>query len=250
MGAVVNGVLYHGSFRPYGATFLVFADYMRPAIRLAALAGLPAIWVFTHDSIFVGEDGPTHQPIEHVAALRLIPNLRVFRPADGVETAVAWGMAIEREDGPTAIVLKRQNLPALEREATGELCDPRRGAYLVAGDDTPHAVAIATGSEVALALAVRNALATEGKRLSVVSAPCLELFAQQDPSYRTRLLPRNRPIVSIEAGRSEPWRALTGPDGLNIGIDRFGASAPADVVADKLGLSAVKVANRIRHWLG
>ncbi len=249
MGAVLNGMLYHGAFRPYGATFLVFSDYMRPAIRLAALAHLPAIYVFTHDSVFVGEDGPTHEPIEHVAALRLIPNLHVFRPADGLETALAWGAALERTDGPTAIVLTRQSLPAIEREATGDLADPRRGAYRIAGDERPHAVAIATGSELHLAVAARRALAAEGKRLDVVSAPCLEIFARQDEAYRRRLLPPGLPAVSIEAGRTEPWRAWTGRGGLNLGIDRFGASAPAEVIAEKLGFMAESVTRRIRDWL-
>jgi transketolase len=249
MGAMLNGILYHGAFRPYGATFLVFSDYMRPAIRLAALSHLPAIYVFTHDSIFVGEDGPTHEPIEHVAALRLIPNLHVFRPADALETAVAWGAALARTDGPTALVLTRQNLPAIEREATGELADPRRGAYLIAGDARADAVAIATGSELQFAVAARRALAADGLKLNVVSAPCLEIFARQDESYRQRLLPPDLPVASIEAGRTDPWRAWTGPDGLNIGIDRYGASAPAEVIAEKLGFTTESVTRRVHDWL-
>jgi transketolase len=250
MGAVVNGMLYHGSFRPYGATFLVFADYMRPAIRLAALAKLPAIWIFTHDSIFVGEDGPTHQPVEQAASLRVIPNLHVFRPADGFETALAWGQALERNDGPTAILLTRQKLPAVEREATGDLADPKRGAYLVAGDDRPDAVVAATGSELQLAVAARKALAGAGKRVNVVSIPCVERFVAQGPDYRARLFPTGVPVATIEAGITDPWRGLTGPDGLNIGIDRFGASAPAEEVARHLGLGEDTVTARIRDWLG
>jgi transketolase len=249
MGAMLNGILYHGAFRPYGATFLVFSDYMRPAIRLAALSHLPAIYVFTHDSIFVGEDGPTHEPIEHVASLRLIPNLDVFRPADGVETALAWGLALERLDGPTVLVLSRQKLPAIERAVKGELGDPRRGAYLIAADDRPDAVAVATGSELHLAVAAREALAREGKKLNVVSAPCLELFDRQPASYRESLFPRDLPAVSIEAGRSGPWKELTGRDGLNVGIDRFGASAPAGIIAKELGLTAETVTRRILDWL-
>jgi transketolase len=250
MGALLNGMIYHGAFRPYGATFLVFSDYMRPPIRLAALSHLPAIYIFTHDSVFVGEDGPTHEPIEQAWALRAIPNLHVHRPADGLETAYAWGLAVERTSGPTALLLSRQKLPAIAREATGELADPRRGAYLVAGDDRPDAVVIATGSELHLAVAARETLAAEGRRLNVVSAPCLERFREQGTAYARRLLPGGVPIASIEAGRSDPWRELTGPGGLNIGIDRFGASAPADVIAEQLGLTAAAVTRRIREWLG
>ena len=249
MGAMLNGMLYHGSFRPYGATFLIFSDYMRPSVRLAALSHLPAIYVFTHDSIFVGEDGPTHEPIEHAFALRLIPNLHVFRPADGLETALAWGMALERTDGPTALLLTRQKLPAIVREATGELADPRRGAYLVAGEGRPHAVVAGTGSELQLAVAARKELAGEGKDLHVVSVPCLEIFREQDPAYREQLFPAGVPVATIEAGRTEPWRSLTGLDGLCIGIDRFGASAPAGVVAEKLGITRDHVTPRIREWL-
>jgi transketolase len=249
MGALLNGLAYHGAFRPYGSTFLVFSDYMRPAMRLAALSHLPVIYVFTHESVFLGEDGPTHQPVEHAFALRLIPNLDVFRPADGFETALAWGLALERADGPTAILLTRQSVPAIRRETTGDLAEPRRGAYLVAGDGRPDAVVAATGSELHLAVAAREALAAEGRRLNVVSIPCLERFARQDGAYRQRLFPRGVPVATIEAGRTEPWKALSGPDGLNIGIDRFGASAPAEVLAEKLGLTAERVTQRIREWL-
>jgi transketolase len=249
MGAMINGMLYHGAFRPYGATFLVFSDYMRPSIRLAALSHLPAIYVFTHDAIFVGEDGPTHEPIEHAFALRIIPNLHVFRPADGLETALAWGQALERQDGPSALLLTRQKVPAIEREAVGELADPRRGAYLVAGDERGEAVVGATGSELHLALAARRTLAGEGRRVNVVSVPCLEIFMKQDRSYRNRLFPPGKPAATIEAGRTDPWKMLTGPEGLNIGVDRFGASAPAGVLAEKLGLTAESVTSRLRKWL-
>jgi transketolase len=249
MGAIQNGILYHGAFRPYGATFLVFSDYMRPSIRLAALSHLGAIYVFTHDSIFVGEDGPTHEPIEHAAALRAIPNLHVHRPADGLETALAWGMALERTDGPTAILLTRQNVPAIRREATGPLADPRKGAYLVAGDGAPDAVVAATGSEVHLAVAAREALAREGRRLNVVSMPCLEVFAAQAAAHRDGLFPPGVPVATVEAGRTDPWRALAGPAGLCIGVDRFGASAPAGVLAEKFGLTPQGVTGRIREWL-
>ncbi|HKQ63254.1 MAG TPA: transketolase [Candidatus Polarisedimenticolaceae bacterium] len=250
MGAIVNGFGYHGTFRAYGATFLIFSDYMRPAIRLAALSHLPSIFVFTHDSVFLGEDGPTHEPIEHLWALRAIPHLRLFRPADGLETALAWGQALARADGPSAIVLTRQKLPAIRREATGELADPRRGGYLVAGDDRPQAIVAATGSELQLAVGARERLAQGGKRLNVVSIPCYEILVEQDSAYRERLFPAGVPIATIEAGRSDPWRQLSGPTGLNIGIDRFGASAPAEVIAEKLGFTVDAVTARLREWLG
>jgi len=250
MGAIVNGLLFHGSFRPYGATFLVFSDYMRAPIRVAALSGLPAIYVFTHDSIFVGEDGPTHQPIEHAAALRAIPNLHVFRPADGLETALAWGAALERTDGPTALLLTRQKVPALVREAEGDLADPGRGAYLIAGDERPDAVVAATGSEVHLAVEARRSLGGEGHRLNVVSVPCLEIFLAQDAGYRERLFPSGVPVATVEAGRTVSWGALAGSGGLTLGIDRFGASAPAGEVAEKLGMTADSVTRSLREWIG
>ena len=249
MGSIGNGLLYHGAFRPYLATFLVFSDYMRPSIRLAALSHLPAIYVFTHDSIFVGEDGPTHEPIEHAFALRLIPNLHVWRPADGFETALAWGLALERRDGPSALLLTRQDLPAIEREAKGELAEPRRGAYLIAGDDRPDAVLAATGSELHLAVAARQALAAEGRRLNVVSVPCLEIFLKEDRAVREALFPRGVRVATIEAGRTFPWTVLTGTDGLNLGIDHYGASAPAEVLAEKFGFTAEAVTTRVREWL-
>jgi len=249
MGAMLNGMAYHGGFRPYGSTFLVFADYMRPSIRVACLSRLPVVYVFTHDSIFVGEDGPTHEPIEHAACLRLIPGLDVFRPADGLETAVAWGQALERTDGPTALLLSRQRLPPVAREVAGPLGDPRRGAYLVAGAERPAAVLAGTGSELHLALAAREALAAAGRRLAVVSIPCLERFARQEPAYRAALFPAGVPVATIEAGSTAPWRALTGPSGLTIGIDRFGASAPAEELASRFGLTAQAVTERVGEWL-
>jgi len=250
MGAIANGMLYYGAFRPYTATFLVFSDYMRPAIRLAALANLPAIYIFTHDSIFVGEDGPTHEPIEHAMALRLIPNLHVHRPADGAETAVAWGQALERIDGPTALLLTRQKLPAIRREIDGQLGDLRCGGYLVAGDERADAVIAATGSEVHLALAAREALADKGKKINVVSIPCLERYYDQPVENRRRLFPAGVPTCTIEAGCTRPWRALAGPDGLTLGIDTFGASAPAGELAERFGFTAANVTARVSEWLG
>jgi transketolase len=249
MGAVVNGILYHGAFRPYGATFLVFSDYMRPVLRLAALSHLPAIHVFTHDSIFVGEDGPTHEPIEHVASLRLIPRLHVWRPADGLETALAWGMALERKDGPSVIILSRQKLPKIARRPGIGERDLRRGGYLVAGDGHPHAIVAATGSELHLAMGAREALAKRGMRLNVVSIPCVEIFHAQDRAFRDELFPTGVPVATVEAGRTEPWRALTGPSGLAIGIDDYGASAPAQVNAEKFGFTVDAVTAKIATWL-
>jgi len=250
MGAVINGFLYHGAFRPFGATFLVFSDYMRPAIRLAALSGLPAIYIFTHDSIFVGEDGPTHQPVEHAWALRTIPNLHVFRPADGYETALAWGLALERQDGPTALLLSRQGLPPIEREASGDLAEPRRGGYLVSGGARPDAIVAATGSELHLAVAARKALEAEGKKINVVSIPCLELLREQVPVYGQRLFPPDVPVAIIEAGSTHGWREVAGRDGLLLGIDHFGASAPGAVVGEKFGFTPEAVTTKIREWLG
>ena len=249
MGAVVNGMAYHGAFRPYGSTFLVFSDYMRGSIRLAALSKIPVIFVFSHDSIFVGEDGPTHEPIEQTASLRLIPGLNVWRPGDGVETALAWGMALERQDGPSALILTRQKLPPIERPGRIGERELRRGGYLVAGDDDPTAVVAATGSELHLAMGARAALAARDVKLNVVSIPCVEIFSTQDEKYRASLFPRGVPVATVEAGRTDPWRALAGADGLTIGIDRFGASAPGPVNGEKFGFTVEAVTSSIARWL-
>jgi transketolase len=249
MGAIVNGIAYHGAFRPFGSTFLVFSDYMRGAIRVAALSKLPVVFVFTHDSIFVGEDGPTHEPIEQVASLRLIPNLHVWRPADGVETALAWAMALERKDGPSVLVLCRQKLPPIERPLRIGERDLRRGGYLVAGDAAPDAVVAATGSELHLAIGAREALAQRGLKLNVVSIPCVELFHAQDAAYQRSLFPEGVPVATVEAGRTDPWQALTGASGLTIGIDRYGASAPGSVNAEKFGFTVPAVTEKIEAWL-
>jgi transketolase len=250
MGAIVNGIAYHGAFRPFGSTFLVFSDYMRGAIRVAALSKLPVVFVFTHDSIFVGEDGPTHEPIEQIASLRLIPNLDVWRPADAIETALAWGMALERKDGPSALVLCRQKLPPIERPLRIGERELRRGGYLVAGDQAPQAIVAATGSELHLAAGARETLAKRGVKVNVVSIPCVERFHAQDASYRDELFPRGVPVATIEAGRTDLWRALTGPSGLAIGIDHYGASAPGDVNAEKFGFTVPGVVAKIEAWLG
>jgi transketolase len=249
MGAICNGLAYHGTFRPFASTFLQFSDYMRPSMRLAALARLPVLYVFTHDSVFLGEDGPTHQPIEHPWALRLIPGMDVYRPADGQETAAAFGLALRRTEGPSSILLTRQKVPAIARQVLGDLGDVARGAYRVAGEGTPHAVVAATGSELHLAVAAREALSAEGIDLHVVSVLCLELFQRQDGAYRKRLFPEGVPVATIEAGRTEPWRVLAGEKGLTLGIDTFGASAPAEILAEQFGLTAAKVTARLRDWL-
>jgi transketolase len=251
MGAVVNGMAYHGGFVPYGATFLAFSDYMRPPIRLAALSHLHVIHVFTHDSVGLGEDGPTHQAVEHLAALRLIPNTLVVRPADANETAAAWRIALTRDTRPTLLALSRQKLPVLDPEAYPALAEGvARGAYVLADADgdkpLPDAVIIATGSEVHLALQARDDLAREGIHARVVSAPCLEIFAEQDSAYRELVVPPDVPVVSVEAGVTTGWRAHGTAGATAIGIDRFGASAPGDVAMRELGFTAERVAEAVR----
>ncbi|MBM3694689.1 MAG: transketolase [Actinobacteria bacterium] len=246
MGAMVNGLSIHGGLRGYGATFMVFSDYLRPALRLAALMEAPSIFVLTHDSVLLGEDGPTHQPIEHLAALRAIPNLWVVRPADAGETAEAWELALNRVDGPTALVLSRQNLPVLDR--AGKEGGVHRGGYVLR--DGADAVLVATGSEVSLALGAADVLAAEGRSLRVVSLPCWEAFFAQDEAYRLSVLGEGLPRASLEAGSTFGWERLTGAGGLNLGIDRFGASAPAERLAVEFGLTPEAVAARLRAWLG
>jgi transketolase len=236
MAAIGNGILYHGGLRTYVATFFTFSDYMRPSVRLAALNKMPAVFVWTHDSVGLGEDGPTHQPVEHLMALRAIPNLAVFRPADANETVAGWKVALTRK-GPTGLVLSRQDLPVVtEPGAPGA----ERGAYVLA--DGGDAIIIATGSEVSVALAARDELAKRGSKVRVVSMPCWELFQAQDAAYRESVLPRAMTArVSIEAGVTLGWREWIGDRGIAVGIDRFGASAPGDVVLDKLGINAASV---------
>ncbi len=244
MGSMLNGMALHGAIRPFGSTFLVFADYMRPAIRLAALMGLPVIYVFTHDSIWVGEDGPTHQPIEHLASLRVIPNLAVIRPADANETSAAWRAAIERNDGPTALILSRQALPTLETSPSGALDGVRRGAWVVENPEAADLTLVASGSEVGLATGARKILADKGVQARVVSMPCWEFFEQQDVTYRASVLPQSKPILAIEAGVAMGWHRWIGSKGSVLGLDRFGASAPGKIVASKLGFTAETVADR------
>jgi transketolase len=243
MGSIMNGLVLHGGVRPYGGTFLIFSDYMRPAIRLAALMELPVIFVFTHDSIGLGEDGPTHQPIEQISSLRLIPNLAVFRPADAAETVEAWRFALARRQGPTALVLTRQALPVLDRALHAPPEGAARGAYILHDVDDPEVILLATGSEVHLALAAKGILAAQGIRARVVSMPCWELFAEQPGKYRETVLPSAvRARVAVEAGATLAWARHVGLDGEIVGLDRFGASAPQTVLYREFGITADTVA--------
>ncbi len=250
MGSILNGLALHGGTRPYGGTFLVFSDYMRPAIRLAALMELPVVYVFTHDSIGLGEDGPTHQPIEHLTALRAIPNLLVFRPADAAETVAGWRVALSRGDGPIALILTRQALPVLDRTRYAPAEGAARGAYVLAEAPDPQLVLIATGSEVSIALEAQALLGAGGLRVRVVSMPCAELFEAQSAAYRESVLPaRIRARVAVEAGTTLAWGRYVGLDGAVVGLDRFGASAPYQTIYRELGLTAEAVAEAARRVL-
>jgi transketolase len=241
MAAAMNGIALHGGFIPYGGTFLAFADYNRPAIRLAALMGIRVIHVMTHDSIGLGEDGPTHQPVEHLAALRAIPNLLVFRPADAVETAEAWDCALRAETSPSILCLSRQALPTF-RDGTASSNQVALGAYLVGEPEAARDVTlIATGSEVAIALQAARWLADEGIRAAVVSAPCFDLFRKQPPDYQAKVL-GEAPRVGIEAAIEGDWARWLGEGGEFVGMTGFGASAPADVLYREFGITPAAVA--------
>jgi transketolase len=250
MGACVNGLALHGGIvKPYGSTFLVFSDYMRPAIRLSALMNLPVVWVFTHDSVGLGEDGPTHQPVEHYMALRAIPNLTVIRPADANETAAAWRLALEAE-GPVALLLTRQNVPVLDPEAARQAL---RGGYVYADpeDGEPEVVLIGTGSEVAVALAAQEILAERDVAARLVSMPSWEIFERQSEEYKATVLPPNvSRRVSVEAGVTLGWERYVGSEGASIGIERFGASAPGERVLTELGITPERVAGAALELLG
>ena len=249
MGAILNGMMLHGGLRAFGATFLVFSDYMRGAVRIAALSGIPVTYVWTHDSVWVGEDGPTHQPVEHLMALRVIPNLTVVRPADANETAEAWRFAMLHRSGPVAIILTRQNLPTLDRAVYGPADGLQRGAYVLAeaAGGAPDTILIATGSEVAGALEARDTLQADGACVRVVSMPAWELFEQQDAAYREAVLPSGvTRRVSFEAGLTHGWERWVGSAGACVGIDRFGASAPGATVARELGITADAVVAAVR----
>jgi transketolase len=246
MGAIMNGLALHGGVIPYGGTFLVFSDYMRPAIRLAALMELPVIYVFTHDSIGLGEDGPTHQPIEHLAALRAMPNLVVIRPADANETVEAWRAALERREGPTALLLSRQKLPTFDRSVVAPASGLRRGAYILANTDgTPDIILLASGSEVALALGARERLAQQGVHARVVSMPSWELFEAQPADYREQVLPPQVTArLAVEAGVALGWERYVGSQGAVLAMNRFGASAPYQVLFEQFGFTVENVTLR------
>ena len=252
MGSILNGLALHGGLLPYGGTFLVFSDYMRPPVRLAAMMHLQVVYVWTHDSVWIGEDGPTHQPVEHVAALRAIPNLVVIRPADANETAAAWRVALERRDGPTGLALTRQKLPVLFETNRDPADTVARGAYVLADSSgLPDVILIASGSEVHLALEARDLLAREGVAVRVVSVPSWELFDAQPTSYQESVLPPQVTArLAMEAGVTQGWARYVGPDGDVIGRDDFGASAPYKVLMEKFGFTAEAVAGRALELLG
>jgi transketolase len=254
MGATMTGISLNGGLIPYGGTFLTFSDYMKPAIRLAALSEVQVIYVFTHDSVGLGEDGPTHQPVEHLAGLRAIPHLFVIRPADPHETREAWRIAIERRHAPTALILTRQKVPVIDQKLYHPAAGARRGAYILAEasdaqgrDTTPQLILIATGSEVALALGVRERLQREGTAARVVSMPCCELFDEQEASYRAEVLPPTVTArLAIEAGARLGWDRYVGLAGDCVCLDRFGASAPGEIALDKLGFNIENVLTHAR----
>jgi transketolase len=249
MAAAMNGMALHGGIIPYGGTFLVFSDYMRNAIRLAAIQRIRVIHVATHDSIGLGEDGPTHQPVEHLASLRAMPGVAVWRPADAVETAEAWACALADAHRPSVIALSRQNLPPLRTDVAENRS--ARGAYRLVAAQAPRAVVlIATGSEVHIAAEAAALLETDGIGCDVVSMPCWEAFAAQDAVYRAELLPAGVRKVSVEAGVTMGWERWVGSDGLAIGIDHFGASAPAERLYAEYGLTAPAIAARVKAALG
>ena len=265
MGAIVNGAAAHGGIvKPYGSTFLMFSDYMRGAVRLSALMGLPVVWVWTHDSVALGEDGPTHQPIEHYASLRAIPHLWVIRPGDPNETVVAWQVALERDDGPVALLLSRQNVPVLDPSEVADAHGLERGGYVLwqspasdsdggpppRGSSAAELILISTGSEVAPTLAAARTLAEQGTSVRVVSMPCMELFEAQPQEYREQVLPRQVTArLAVEPGASMSWWKWVGSDGDVLGLDRFGASAPGTTVLKELGFTAENIAVRARAVL-
>jgi transketolase len=247
MGSTLTGISLNGGLIPFGGTFMTFSDYMRPAIRLAALSEVQVIYVFTHDSVGLGEDGPTHQPIEHLAALRAIPHLFVIRPADSLEVSEAWRMAILRRHAPTALALTRQKVPVIDRNKFAKADGLRRGAYVLADAQSPRVILLATGSEVSLALEAWQKLKDEGVAARVVSMPCWELFEEQSSEYRDEVLLRAVTArLAVEAGVREGWDRYVGTRGDVICLDRFGASAPGDVALKNLGFNVENVLQRAR----
>ncbi|MBI4848203.1 MAG: transketolase [Nitrospirae bacterium] len=252
MGAILNGVAQHGGLIPYGSTFLIFSDYMRPAIRLAALSKLHVIYIFTHDSVFLGEDGPTHQPVEHLSSLRAMPGLVVIRPADANETVEAWRIALLRNSGPVVLIFTRQNVPVIDRTKYASADGLKKGGYVLADSSAqkPALIIIATGSEVHLALGVYERLVNEGVAVRVVSLPSWELFEEQDEEYRDHVIPPHVTArLTIEAGSTHGWHKYAGSAGEVIGIDRFGASAPAQVVLEKFGFTVEHIYQKAKKQL-
>jgi transketolase len=249
MGAVLNGLTIHGGLRGFGGTFLVFSDYMKAAVRLSSLMEVPVTWIFTHDSIGLGEDGPTHQPIEQLAGLRAIPNMHVIRPADANETVEAWRHALNRAEGPTLLSLTRQGVPTIDRSTYASVEGARRGAYVIADTDgEPDVLLLATGSEVHLCLEAKEALDGEGIAARVVSMPCWEVFREQDQSYRDEVLPPSVTArVGVEAASPIGWHEWVGLDGTVVALDRFGSSAPGTTVYERLGFTADAVADAARE---
>ncbi|MEZ0361162.1 MAG: transketolase [Hydrogenobacter sp.] len=250
MGTILNGMAYHGGVLPYGGTFLIFSDYMRPTIRLAAMSKLHVIYIFTHDSVGLGEDGPTHQPIEQLSSLRLIPNLWVLRPADANEVSVAWDIAIERKDGPVALVLSRQKLPIIDRSKYASFEGVRKGAYVLADTEgTPDVILFASGSEIHPSLEAKHLLEEEGIKVRLVNMVSFELFELQDENYRKEVIPSEvKKRVAVEAGRSLCWYRYVGCEGLVIGIDEFGKSAPGDILMEYFGFTAENIAKRVKEF--
>ncbi len=255
MGSMANGMVLFGGWQVYTATFLVFSDYMRPPIRLAALSKTPTIFIFTHDSFWVGEDGPTHQPIEHLWSLRMIPQLNLWRPACGLETAMAWAHAVVRPDGetPSVLILTRQKVPSFDvvRPASFQARDIWKGGYVIAEAEggKPDLILLSTGSEVGPCVEAKRVLDAAGTKTRVVSIPCVERFKAQPKAYRDAILPSGVAKVSVEAGRTDPWYQFIGADGLAIGIDHFGHSAPGEVLAEKLGFTGPRIAGTVQAWL-
>lgn len=252
-GAALNGIALYGGLIPYGGTFLIFSDYMKPAIRIAALSHIPVIYVFTHDSVGLGEDGPTHQPVEQLAALRAVPNITVIRPADANETVEAWKVAIQRRNGPTALALSRQALPTLDRTIADDASELAKGAYVLSnfGDGEPELILMASGSEVSLIYNAAAHLAAEGVNVRAVSFPSWELFEEQDEVYREAVLPKNiKKRLAVEAGAGLGWERYVGSDGAVLSLDRFGASAPAKIIFEQFGFTVDNVIERAREVLG
>ncbi len=248
MAAIMNGMTLHGGVRPFGATFLMFSEYARNALRMASLMKINPVFVFTHDSIGLGEDGPTHQPVEQIATLRLIPNMNTWRPSDTVESVVAWGEALARRDGPSTLIFSRQNLPFVSRDAA-QIDGIKKGGYVLRDAVSPRAVLIATGSEIELALKAQDALAAEGIAVRVVSMPSTNVFDRQDRAYRQAVLGGDLPRVAIEAGVTGLWHKYVGLDGAVVGLDRFGESAPAKVLFDTFGFTVAHVTDTVRSVL-